>query len=345
MGIIGKLLGSGDEDVESVETADRVDTVSHVRDEPVHDWFSEDAYDVDESLGEHSDTSPDYGTAMSEMADTSFDMLDTAEMGVSDEMRGLVKDSYRIVEMNNGDETLTAAYLNWEDNVGEAFSDLLWQATYRNDEGDLTVDDFAVERAVDMMYDEVESINQELRSEGVDVIGGRRNSTVKASARASRYDDRSCMSNNSMIGWGEPGISSHVGFSLKRVDRDTLHVGSKDHETRGKIKEEVEDRLDFYHGRAYDAEGTVEEVAEEFREFFDRQEEVQATVDQKIRTDRVDRMMANDREDLMVYDDESFTYETQDEYRRTNFHDKGLREFDSIAKIVEGNKVSEYQEA
>lgn len=342
MGIIGKLLGSGDEDVEKVETVDTVDPVSHVQDEPVHNWFSEDAYDINENLGENSDASADYGQALEEMSDTSFDVLEAAEMSVSDEMRDLVREGYRIVEVDNGSESVKAAYLNWDDNVDEAFSELLWQATYRNDEGDLTVDDFAVERAVDMMYDEVKSINQELRSEGVDVIGGRRNSSVKASARASRYDDRSCMSNSSMIGWGEPGVSSHIGFSIKNVDRDTLHVGSKDRDTRSKIKSEVQDRLDFYKGRMYDTEGTVEEIAEEFREVFDGQEEVEVTVEQKHRTDRVDRLMMDDTQ---VYDGETFIYETVDEFRRGNHYDRGLREFDRIAAIIEKDEVHEYMEA
>lgn len=342
MGIIGKLLGSGDENVETVEQTEEVNPVSHVEDEPVHKWFSKDAYEVNEGLGVHSDTSPDYGKALNELSDTSFDVLDTAEMSVTDEMRDLVREGYRVVEVDNGDESVRAAYLNWDDNVDEAFSDLLWQATYRNDEGDLTVDDFAIERAVDMMYDEVQEINDELRSEGVDVIGGRRNSSVKASARASRYDDRNCMSNNSMIGWGEPGVNSHISFSIKRADRDTLHVGSRDHETRSKIKREVQDRMDFYNGRAYDSEGTVEEIAEEFREVFDGQDEVDVTVEQKYRTESIDRMMMDDHQ---VYNGETFTYETNDSFRRTNLYDKGLREFDQIAAIVEKDEVHKYQEA
>lgn len=343
MEIIGKLLGGGDEDVETVEQDNRVDPVSHVREEFVHDWFSEDAYDVNEDLGVHSDTSPDYGKALDEMSDTSFDVLDTAEMSVTDEMRDLVREGYRIVDVDNGNESVKAAYLNWEDNVGEAFSNLLWQATYRNEEGDLTVDDFAVERAVDIMYDEVEDINDELREEGVDVIGGRRNSSVKASALASRYDDRGWMSRHgSMIGWGEPGINSHVSFSVKRVDRDTLHVGSRDSGTRQKIGEEVEDRMDFYKRRAYDENETVKEVAEQFREVFDGQEQVEVTVDQKHRTDQVDRLMMDDTQ---VYDDETFTYEVRDDFRNTNGYDTGLREFDRIATIVKRDDVHEYQEA
>lgn len=221
MGIIGKLLGRGDEDIASAEKPETADTVSHVRDKPVHSWFSEDAYNVNEELGEHSDKSADYGEALDEMSDKSFNVLDTAEMSVSDEMRDLVREGYRIVEIDNGSESVTAAYLNWDDNVDEAFSDLLWQATYRNDEGDLTVDDFAVERAVDLMYDEVESINDELRGEDVDVIGGRRNSSVKASARASRYDDRNCMPRYpSMIGGVSQG-STPTSASASRERTET----------------------------------------------------------------------------------------------------------------------------
>ncbi len=342
MGIIGKLLGGGDEDVETVEQAEEENPISHVQDEPVHDWFSEDAYDVNEKLGEHSDNSPDYGKALEEVDGKVFKQLDAAGMSVSDEMRDLVREGYRIVEVDNGEESVRAAYLNWDDNVDEAFSDLLWQETFRNDEDDLTVADYSVERAVDLMYEEVERINDELREEGVNVIGGRRNSSVKASARASRYDDRDCMSNYSMIGWGEPGVNSHIGFSIKRADRDTLHVGSRDSGTKSKITEEVEDRMDFYNGRAYDQEGTVEEIAEEFRNVFDGQEEVEVTVEQKHRTEAVDRMLMDDTQ---VYDGETFIYETADSFRNTNRYDTGLREFDRIAAIVEKDEVHEYMEA
>jgi hypothetical protein len=151
------------------------------------------------------------------------------------------------------------------------------------------------------------------------------------------------MNNNSMIGWGDPGISSHIGFSIKRIDRRDLPYGTQKGSTKRDLKEEVMDRLDFYKGRAYDQDETVREIGEEFNEIFDA-EEVDVTVDRKHRTDSVDRMMMDDTQ---VYDGETFTYDTVDwsERRRGGGIDRGLREFDSIAQIVEGDQVHEYQEA
>lgn len=166
---------------------------------------------------------------------------------------------------------------------------------------------------------------------------------MKASSRASRYDDRSCMSSSSMIGWGEPGVSSHIGFSIKRIDRRDLPYGTRKGGTKRDLKEEVQDRLDFYHGRAYDRDETVREIGEEFRELFDDQEEVEVTVEEKYRTDQVDRMLMDDNQ---VYDGESFTYEIDwSDRRRGGGFDRGLREFDRIAEIVEREEVHEYQEA
>ena len=340
MGIIAKLLGGGDRDVETVEKSEGVNHVSHVEEEPVHDWFSEEAYKVNEDLGVHSDSSAEYGEALGEMSDTSFDVLEAAEMSVDQETRDLVREGYRVVEVDNGEESVTAAYLANNDNVGEMLGEVLWQATYRDENGDLTVDDFAVERGVDMVYSEIEDINNELREEGVDVIGGRRNSTVRASSLASRYDDRSCMNHSTKIGWEDPGISAHVGFDLKRIDSDDLKVGSKDRQ--GKISEEAERELDFYNQRAYDQEETVKDAAEQLREVFNGQEEVEVTVEQKHRTERIDRIMMDDTQ---VYDGETFTYEPQDDFKRSNRYDTGLREFDRITSIVERDKVEEYQEA
>lgn len=208
----------------------------------------------------------------------------------------------------------------------------------------MVLPDGSIERAVDMMYDTVEEINEELREEGVEAIGGQRNSSVKASAKASRYDNRDCMRNGTIVGWGEPGVNSHISFSVKRTDRDELPYGARDHEVQSEVEEVVKERMGFYRGRAYDQDGTVEEIGEEFRNLFEGQDEVEVTVDRKHRTDRVDRLMMDDTQ---VYDGETFTYETtdwDDRHRRVG-RDRGLREFDSIAEIVEREEVGEYQEA
>jgi hypothetical protein len=117
-----------------------------------------------------------------------------------------------------------------------------------------------------------------------------------------------------MIGWGEPGVNANTSISIKNVGIDTIHVGSRDSGTRSKIREEAEDRMDFYNGRAYDQEGTVEVIAEEFSKVFDGQEEVEVTVEQKHRTEVVDRMLTDDTRVTK----ERFTYETEDSSWNTN---------------------------
>jgi hypothetical protein len=339
MGIVQKLLGRGGKSDSGFQT---VSAEENMR-EPVHDWFSEGSFG-DSDAGVHpEDSGPDYGEGMNSMDDRSWDLLESAEMNVTEDMRDLIREGYRVVEIDNGEDSMEAAYMAWEDNIDKAFGDLLGQATYRTQDNEVVLPDGSIERAVGMMYDTVREINDELREQGVDAVGGQRNSSVRASGNASRYDSRDCMRNGTIVGWGEPGVNSHISFSVKRTDRDELPYGARDRRVQSEVEEIVKERMDFYEGRAYDQEGTVEEIGEEFRNLFQEQDEVEVTVDRKHRTDSVDRIMMDDTQ---VYNGQTFTYETTDwdELHRRVGRDRGLREFDSIAEIVEREDVAEYQE-